>query len=166
MTAASLNFYLGTIVVPYVRFLRITRQDPGLMIYLAMDNHGTHNTAVILQEMSGIGIQPIRLPAHSSHFLQPLDLTVFATFKRNCMNTKAIATKPKIEGKIVRALRAWHSSAYIQSICNGWKAGGVGVRGLLGDDAIPYIKPDRITQLVQGNCSDAVIPGVTPEQQE
>jgi hypothetical protein len=40
------------------------------------------------------------------------------------MNTRVITTEPKIEGKRVRALPIWHTSASIELIANGWKAGG------------------------------------------
>jgi hypothetical protein len=143
MRATSMMFYLIHIVAPYVMFLRVTRQDRALMVYLMMDPHGTHNTANVLQEMTWLGIQPIWLPVHASHFVQPPDLTVFSTFKRTYMNTRLVATKPKIEGKIVRALRAWHTSAYIGLIYNGWKAGGLQVRGPLSDDAIPQLNSKK-----------------------
>jgi hypothetical protein len=138
MTAASMMFYLNHIVAPYTMFLRVTRQDPALMLYLVTDNHGTHNTPDVLHEMT-LGIQLIWLPAHASHFLQPLDLTVFSGFKRTYMSTRLIATRRKIKGKIVCALHAWHTSAYIRFIYNGRKAGGLQVRGPLSGDAIPQL---------------------------
>jgi hypothetical protein len=58
-TAASMMFYLNHIVAPYVMFRRVTRQYPALMVYLVMDNHGTHNTPDVLQKMTRLGIQPI-----------------------------------------------------------------------------------------------------------
>jgi hypothetical protein len=59
MTAASMMFHLNYIVAPYVMFLLVTRQDPALMVYLVMDNHGTQNTTDVLQEMTRLGIRPI-----------------------------------------------------------------------------------------------------------
>jgi hypothetical protein len=69
------------------------------------------------------------------------------------MNTRLIATKPKIRGKIVRA---WHINTYIGLIYNGWKAGGLQVRGPLSDDAIP--------QLIRENCPNAK--GITDDGEE
>jgi hypothetical protein len=143
MTVASMMFYLNHIGAPYVMFLRVMRQDLALMVYLVMDNHGTHSTPDVLQEMTRLGIQPIWLPAHTSHFPQPLDLTVFSAFKRTYMNTWLVATRPKIERKIVRALRAWHTSAYTGFIYNGWKAGELQVRGPLSNDAIPELNSKK-----------------------
>jgi hypothetical protein len=40
MTAASMIFTLNHIVVPYVMFLRVTRQDPALMVDLVMNTDG------------------------------------------------------------------------------------------------------------------------------
>jgi hypothetical protein len=116
--------------------------------------------------MTRLGIQPIWLPPHTSHFLQPLDLTVFSVFKRTYMNTRVIATRPKIEGKIVRALHAWHTSAYIGLIYNGWKAGGLQVRGPLSDDAILELSQKRITQLIRENCPDATVIADDGEEEE
>jgi hypothetical protein len=36
MMAASMMFYLNHIVAPYVMFLRVTRQDPALMVHFVM----------------------------------------------------------------------------------------------------------------------------------
>jgi hypothetical protein len=119
MTVASTMFHLNHIVASYVMFLRVTRQDPALMADLVMDSHGTQNTTNVLQQVTRLGIRPIWLPAHAGHFLQPLDSTVFSAVKRTSMNTRLIATRPKIKGKIVRALRAWHTNADIGLIHNG-----------------------------------------------
>jgi hypothetical protein len=70
----------------------------------------------------------------------------------------------KIESKIVRALRAWHPSADIQPIHNGWKAGWLQVHGQLSDDAIPQVNPGKIAQLVRENCSDAAM--ITADHEE
>jgi hypothetical protein len=62
---------------------------------------------------------------------------------RTYMSTMLIVTRPKFEGKIVRALRAWRTSAYIRLIYNGWKAGGLQVRGPLSNDAIPQFNSKK-----------------------
>jgi hypothetical protein len=116
--------------------------------------------------MTRLGIQPIWLPAHASHFLQPLDLTAFSAFKRTDMNTRLIATRPKIEGKIVRALRAWHTSAYIGLIYNRWKADGLQVRGPFSNDAIPQLNSKKGTQLIRENCPDATVIADDGEEEE
>jgi hypothetical protein len=59
MMTASMMFYLNHIVAPYVMFLRVTSQYTALMVYIVMDNHGTHNTPDVLQKMTRLGIQPI-----------------------------------------------------------------------------------------------------------
>jgi hypothetical protein len=86
-----------------------------------------------------------------------LDLTVFSVVTRNHVNTKRIVTKAKIESKIVRSLRAWHISAYIEIIWNGWKAAGLQVLGPLADHVLPQINPDKIVQLVRRNFSDVAM---------
>jgi hypothetical protein len=166
MTAASMMFYLNHIVAPHDMSLRVTRQDPALMVYLVMDNHGIHNTPDVLSEMTRLRMQPVWFPAHANHFLQPLDLTVLSAFKPTNMKTRLIGTRPKIKGKIVRALRAWHTSTYIGLIYNGWKAGGLQVRAPLSDDAIPQLKSKTITKLICNNRPDATVIADDGEEEE
>jgi hypothetical protein len=125
------------------------------MAYLVMDNHGPHNTPDNVREMHKLGIQVIGLPPHSSHFLQPLDGTVFGAFKKAYRLTRSPATRPKIEEKVIRVLHAWHNSAHIQTIYNGWKAGGIRVRGALSYLAVPELNAVKIARIIHENCSDA-----------
>jgi hypothetical protein len=60
MTAASMMFYLNHIVAPYVMFLRVTRQDPALMVDLVMDNDGEE------KEQRKIAPPPCFHQAHSA----------------------------------------------------------------------------------------------------
>jgi hypothetical protein len=99
-----------------------------------------------------------------SHFLQPLDLTLFSAFKRTYMNTTLIATRPKSKGKIVRALRAWYTSAHIGLIYNGWKAGRLQVRGPPSDDTISQLNSKKITQFICENCPDGTV--ITDDDEE
>jgi hypothetical protein len=154
ITKQSMDFYLNIAVAPYMTFLRLTNGDPGRMVYLGMDNHGTHSTSENFREIAKLGIQPIWLPPHASHFLQPLDLTGFGVFKKNSSLARRIPTTPKIEGKLIRSLYAWHNSADIQTIYHRWKAGGVQVRGPLSDTATPEPNTAKIGQIIRKNWVD------------
>lgn len=50
---------------------------------LLMDGHRSHITVNFLWTCKQNNIHPIFLPAHSSHVLQPLDLSVFSVLKQN-----------------------------------------------------------------------------------
>jgi hypothetical protein len=82
------------------------------------------------------------------------------------MNTMAIITRPKIEGKITRTLYAWQTSAYIELISNGRKAGGPEVRRPLSDNDIPHVNRDKIAQLVRENFPDAAVTANDCEEEE
>jgi hypothetical protein len=80
---------------------------------------------------------------------------VISAFKRNDMNTRVIITRPNIEESIGRTLVAWHTSASIEFISDGWKAGRLQVCGPLSEDAVPEVDPRKIGQLVHVNYPDA-----------
>lgn len=52
--------------------------EPSLLIY---DGHSTHVQPAVLEIAKEHNITIIKLPPHSSHLLQPLDLAVFKAFK-------------------------------------------------------------------------------------
>lgn len=56
----------------------IGTQRPVLLIY---DGHSTHVGLNILEEATKENITILKLPAHTSHVLQPLDLAVMKSFK-------------------------------------------------------------------------------------
>ena len=51
---------------------------------LILDGHGSHETTEFLWKCLEYNIYLLFLPAHTSHVLQPLDLTVFPSLKRAC----------------------------------------------------------------------------------
>lgn len=124
-TSASMANYIDTILRPYCVYVRISLQDPSAPIFLIMDNCESHKTPALLQIYTDLNIRVIWLPAHSSHFLQPLDLCVFSILKREYQNHWAKPTRPKVEGKLLRIHRAWHSATDVVTISSAWKAGGI-----------------------------------------
>ena len=46
-----------------------------------MDGHGSHVTLEIVQKVKSAGLDIITLPSHTSHRLQPLDVSIFKPFK-------------------------------------------------------------------------------------
>lgn len=49
---------------------------------LIMDGHGTHVSEEFLAKCKVLNIVPVCMPAHSSHLLQPMDVSVFGPLKR------------------------------------------------------------------------------------
>ena len=125
-------------------------------MYLIMDNATVHAIPDVLRE---VGIQPIWLPPHSSHFLQVLDLLVFAELKKAYRTRRAKKTSPKLEGKLLRSLYAWNVATHHLTILKAWqRAGIVPMRESLGqrNGAERFtIDIRRVHAAIQRNCPDA-----------
>lgn len=48
---------------------------------LILDGHGSHMALQTIEEVNNFGIDLLTLPAHTTHRLQPLDVSVFGLFK-------------------------------------------------------------------------------------
>jgi 4-hydroxybenzoate polyprenyltransferase len=57
-------------------------QDPSEARLLILDGHGSHETMEFMWECYSSNIYLLFLPPHTSHVLQPLDLSIFAPLKR------------------------------------------------------------------------------------
>jgi hypothetical protein len=75
MAIAAMKTYITTCLAPYCHGLREKFQE-NLPVVLIPDNHTTHNHPDVLEMLSELNVNAIWLPPHSSHFLQPLDLSV------------------------------------------------------------------------------------------
>lgn len=56
----------------------IGNQRPVLLIY---DGHSTHVGLNIIEEARRANVTILKIPAHTSHVLQPLDVSVMKSFK-------------------------------------------------------------------------------------
>lgn len=52
-------------------------------VVLLMDSHASHTSLPLLQEARVKQVELVALPSHTSHHLQPLDVAVFAAFKKS-----------------------------------------------------------------------------------
>ena len=55
----------------------------GAVRLLLCDNHGSHTTVSFMYQCYMANVQLVYMPSHSSHILQPLDVGVFSSLKRN-----------------------------------------------------------------------------------
>lgn len=62
----------------FSNFAKATKDDPVLLI---LDNHCTHSTLKSFNFCRDNGIVVVSLPPHTSHRLQPLDITIFSSLK-------------------------------------------------------------------------------------
>ena len=155
-TLASFTAYVRSILADYVSNVRKELQDDKAIVYLILDNASVHNIPDIFAE---VGIQPIWLPPHSSHFLQVLDLLVFAELKKAYRTRRTKSTSPKLEGKLLRILSAWSTATHRLTVIKAWqRAGIVPLRqGSMRSNGNERYVLDicRVHNLIQANCPDA-----------
>lgn len=98
---------------------------------LIVDGHGSHTRVQLVQKAMEWGIDIITLPAHTSHKLQPLDVSVFKPFKSNFQKERNLwqvrsysiqATKSELAGVASRALALICTETNIKA---GFHAAGI-----------------------------------------
>ena len=155
-TLASFTKYARSILADYVREVRRDLGDNEAKVYVIMDNATVHNIEDVLNE---VGVCPIWLPPHSSHFLQVLDLLVFAELKKAYRSRRSRKTSPKLEGKLLRILSSWNTASYPLTVMHAWqRAGIVAVRTrqeARTNSERFALSIRRIHDMIQQNCPDA-----------
>ncbi|KAE9291520.1 hypothetical protein PR003_g25013 [Phytophthora rubi] len=83
--ASESSFLVTALFVKYFKWFikMIPHARPVLVV---MDGYKAHFTATTLACARSQGILLYAIPAHTSHFLQPLDVTVFQRFKKELDN--------------------------------------------------------------------------------
>ena len=100
---------------------------PILLIY---DGHSTHLGINLIEEAIKEGITILKLPPHSSHLLQPLDLAVFKSLKDK-WDTKLVRWQRQHPGKKIikktfsTLIQEVWNDANPSLIQNGFKQGGI-----------------------------------------
>lgn len=112
----------------FIHHAKPTKEDRLLLI---LDNHGSHNTVEAIDLCRENGLVLLTFPPHTSHKLQPLDLTVFGPLKayynedvdiwhrNNPGKTFNIYNVAEIAGQVYP--RAFSAS----NIISGFKAAGI-----------------------------------------
>ncbi|KAK3104222.1 hypothetical protein FSP39_025431 [Pinctada imbricata] len=98
---------------------------------LIVDGHGSHESAEILTEAIESGIRMFAFPPHTTHFLQPMDRTVFGPFNaaydqacsdflsaRVCNNINKWTFPPLVN-------KAWKAAMTPSNAVSGFKACGI-----------------------------------------
>ena len=112
-------------------FEPLTRpEDPSSHRLLIMDGHGSHITANVISHCMQHAIDLLILPPHTSHMLQPLDVSIFGPLKRALAAETDIAARLD-SGRIARVewtamyIRAREKALTAANIRSGWKATGL-----------------------------------------
>ena len=164
------------------RFLSIIGERYGISEenrhLLLLDGHGSHVTLKVVQKAKSAGLDIITLPSHTSHRLQPLDVSIFKPFKvafqacrdRWTMGNKGRATrKEELAEWVAKGLKKALTSMKIQK---GFAATGI---WLLQPTAMDkYMAPssyyiDPCEENIEDEHDDVeedVIPDITDVQEE
>jgi hypothetical protein len=92
-----------------------------------MDGHGSHISANVIAYCMKHAIDSLTLPPHTSHMLQPLDVSVFASLKR-ALAKETDAVSRVDYGRIQRVewiemyIRAREDAFTSSNIVSGWRA--------------------------------------------
>lgn len=129
--AASANGWITSdIFYNYLEKTLIPALDPERPVLLLYDGHSTHVTNKVVQLANDNDITILKLPPHTSHLLQPLDLAVFKSLKVKWDQKLCIwqrkhtgARVPKKEFTILFG-ETW-KQLDPEIIINGFKKGGI-----------------------------------------
>ena len=144
--------WLTTVFEPNTRPQNLCQQR-----LLIMDGHNSHMTANFIAYCMKHAINLLILPPHTSHLLQPLDVSVFAPFKRAL--TEEIDKLSRLDsGRISRVdwvsmfIRAKSKALVSSNILAGWK----------GTSLEPF-QPQKVLQELLSHRTSTISPPSTPQ---
>jgi hypothetical protein len=91
--------------------------SPHCRHLLILDGHGSHVTTDVVKTARAVGLDMLTLPSHTSHAMQPLDVSYFAPFKQAFRLLRDVWTlKNKSKGASKEVLASWVSAALQKSL--------------------------------------------------
>ncbi|KAJ3466488.1 hypothetical protein MRS44_004052 [Fusarium solani] len=118
--------WLEKVFIPYTKPAEANEKR-----LLFLDGHDSHLTEAFIFGCFRANIHPCHLPPHTSHILQPLDLSCFSILKRNYRNELSLVAPLVEEGPTAKAtfLRCYHkarAAAFTEEhIKSGWRGSGL-----------------------------------------
>lgn len=112
----------------FVKFSHSSKDNPSLLIY---DNHESHLSIAALNIAKQNGVHVVTLPPHCSNKLQPLDVSVFQSFKAHynaAVDSLMLAHpgQPITIYEIARCVKVAHERSMTpQNITSGFRKSGV-----------------------------------------
>ena len=106
-------------------------QDPQEARLLILDGHGSHETTEFMYKCFEHNIHLLFLPPHTSHVLQPLDLSIFSPLKaayRKELSYLSLLTDSTLIGKrnfLLCYQKARTKSLIEENIKTGWRVTGL-----------------------------------------
>ena len=152
-TEKNMLEWIDTILVPYITRVTEMLPDSNDKVYLVMDNCGIHNSSEVRKRWAEIQrLEIVWLPPHSSHFLQMLDGSMFGSLKCLFRNLRTPKTTPKIEGKIVRAYRAFWTAAFPTNVMASFQVTGFTYTYMNGAPQGMILDQKAVSDLILCNC--------------
>ena len=120
MTSYPFSAWISHFIASVRRIGTISPENRHLLI---LDGHNSHITLDVVREASAAGLDLLTIPAHTSHALQPLDVSVFKPFKQyfreyrdfwSSRNLNEQATKDTLAQWVSLALRKALSASNIK----------------------------------------------------
>jgi hypothetical protein len=121
----SMFVYLRDALAPCSQGALDEMKDQTLPIFIILDNCECHKKDIFCDVDSALNLLIIWLPPDFSHFLQPLNLMVFARLSMRYQEQQAVKTKPKCLSKIIRIHRIWHEYAHRLTVRAAWATAAV-----------------------------------------
>lgn len=148
-----MKYYLEKILIPYLNFIKkdLNQEDKEKFSPLIIcDNLKAHLTDNIKHLLVQNGIRIITIPPHSSHLLQPLDLSFHGVMKKEYdLHQPIIFTNvDKFSRKIECILKAYHSASFPSTIIAGWEKSGIIIKFKSGIPSGFYLDKDSILSKV------------------
>jgi len=118
--------YMEKVFIPHAK----RRRGKNERVLLIMDGHSSRNNATLMEKLSEHLIDVLILPAHASHILQPLDLTVNGSFKSSLAVAKRFinfdADTPTLRKQVMEAAaEASERCMWKHIVRNGFQRAGI-----------------------------------------
>lgn len=124
-------YITSTIFLEWLKTHFVPRKPAGKVVLL-LDGHSTHcNSVEMLEYANENDIVLISMPSHTSHYLQPLDRSVFKSLKNYFYEQCRLWLKQNPSRRISRLsfgallCKAWGKAAAAENAISGFRATGV-----------------------------------------
>ena len=152
-TEHNMMEWIDVVLVPYIDQVVKMLPDESDKVYLIMDNCGIHNSANVKRKWQTLTrLELVWFPPHTSHFLQMLDGSMFGALKSVYRNLRTPKTTPKIEGKIVRAYRAFWAAAFPTTVMSCFHVTGFCYTFLDGAPRGLVLDKELVERLIKSSC--------------
>ena len=77
------SYLFGTWMSRFIELVRASSSiSPSHQYLLILDGHISHVSVEVVKEAKRVGLNLLTLPSHTSHALQPLDVSIFKPFEQ------------------------------------------------------------------------------------